>query len=370
MKNLKYFFGLIFGLSHAVINAQIPTKNNAGIAPVQEQLNLAPVGDSVVIAPDNVEAEKRIAPDFRDDYQKQVELFNAKKSEVRQNANSRSANPTQEKELERIYQNANMIFPSDPTNGILYYELGNYNANRSYLIANMLKVHPNNVMALELWAANATVKGDSLTLIKTLNQLDSLGYYPKALQCYARDLLASTPDNSVLVTHGRWDSFGALDQQIKFDKQHITLISLEFLQSPQYRSLLTAKGFLLPAQKIVDVAYLGELVQMNPSRQFAFSMTIPSSYLQQFEEQMAPQGLVFLYPNHLSEKAILTKNEQLLNSLNFMQCHEIELDEMEALKNNYLPMIETIENLATSPNKNEKMQLELKKTWVKKRKNP
>jgi hypothetical protein len=369
MKNFTCYFGGFLLLCQTLSYGQIPQSNNAGTVPAQNNLNALPALDSIVTM-DAVESDKLKEKNYQEEYQKQVELFQEKKSEVRQNTFSRSANQAQEMELEQFYHNANAIIPSDPTNGVLFYELGNYNTNRSYLLANMLKVHPNNATALELWAANAVVKGDSLTLIMTLQQLDSLGSYPKEMQCYAQDLIASTPDNSVLVTHGRWDSFGALDQQIKSNKPQITVVSLEFLQSPQYRALLAAKGLIIPPQKIVDVAYLGELVQLNSSKQFAFSMTIPSAYLQQFEEQMVPLGLVFLYPNNLNEKAILAKNEQLLNSLNFMECDEIEIREMEELKNNYLPMIETVENVSTSKNKSQKQQLEQKKTWVKKRKNP
>lgn len=303
-------------------------------------------------------------------YETEVSKFKAVKSAVRMNTLSRSANPSQEQELDRLYMNANSINPSEPTNGALFYELGNYDANRAYWLERALKAKPNDASILELWCANAAVTGDSISLRNRLNALDSLGSFPQNIRCYGKDMLASTPLDAVLVSHGRWDTFGLLFEQLQYKNSTIINASLEFMQSPQYRILLQKKGLIIPSQKSVDIAFMKELVQLNPEKTFAFSMTIPSDYLASFQNEMVPLGLVFIYPNELSDASILEQNRTLMKSLSYLDCGQAASDDYETLKDNYLPMVETVEQLTEKATKQQIKEIQERKGVIKKRKAP
>lgn len=367
-----YLFFCFFIFFTPVLFAQVPQSNNSNgnFSPQQEPVPPAFETDSVFTFKEVEDLEMRGARQKSSAYETEVSKFKAVKSAVRMNTLSRSANPSQEQELDRLYMNANSINPSEPTNGALFYELGNYDANRAYWLERALKAKPNDASILELWCANAAVTGDSISLRNRLNALDSLGFFPKNIRCYGKDMLASTPLDAVLVSHGRWDTFGLLFEQLQYKNSTIINASLEFMQSPQYRILLQKKGLIIPSQKSVDIAFMKELVQLNPEKTFAFSMTIPSDYLASFQNEMVPVGLVFVYPNELSEVSILEQNRTLMKSLSYLDCGQAASDDYETLKDNYLPMVETVEQLTEKATKQQIKEIQERKGVIKKRKAP
>lgn len=367
-----YLFFCFFIFFTPVLFAQVPQSNNSNgnFSPQQEPVPPAFETDSVFTYREVEDLEMRGARQKSSAYETEVSKFKAVKSAVRMNTLSRSANPSQEQELDRLYMNANSINPSEPTNGALFYELGNYDANRAYWLERALKAKPNDASILELWCANAAVTGDSISLRNRLNALDSLGSFPQNIRCYGKDMLASTPLDAVLVSHGRWDTFGLLFEQLQYKNSTIINASLEFMQSPQYRILLQKKGLIIPSQKSVDIAFMKELVQLNPEKTFAFSMTIPSDYLASFQNEMVPLGLVFVYPNELSEASILEQNRTLMKSLSYLDCGQAASDDYETLKDNYLPMVETVEQLTEKATKQQIKEIQERKGVIKKRKAP
>ncbi|MBM3164988.1 MAG: hypothetical protein FJZ80_05945 [Bacteroidetes bacterium] len=352
--------------------AQVPQSNNSNgnLPPQEESIIPAFETDSVFTYGGAEDMNVRGARQEFNAYDAEVHKFKAAKSAVRMNTRSRSADPTQEQELDRLYMNANSINPSEPTNGALFYELGNYDASRAYWLERAVKAKPNDASILELWCADAVVTGDSVSLSTRLNRLDSLGSFPQNLRCYGQDLFASTPLDAVLVSHGRWDTFGFLFEQLQHKNSKIINASLEFLQSPQYRMLLQNKGLKIPSQKSVDVAFFKDLVLLNPEKTFAFSMTIPSAYLESFQNDMVPVGLVFVYPNESSDATILQQNRKLMKSLSYLDCGKAASVEYETLKDNYLPMVETVEQLTDHATKEQVKEIQDKKSVIKKRKAP
>jgi hypothetical protein len=221
---------------------------------------------------------------------------------------------------------------------------------------------------LNLLLANSLVTGDTLMVSNTLNKIKALGLIPDAMTCYAVDLIKSVPENTTLITHGTLDTYSAIQEQVALRRNSIDIISLDLLQSEQYRALLLKKGYTIPVQSIVDVTYLGDLIRVNPSKRFAFSMTIPSDYLVQFEEDLAPNGLVFLYPNSRSNEQILQTNEKFMDSFSYMDCG-VELDEsLAGLKQNYLPMILTVETLSSDKSKEKRSKIESRKIKIRQKK--
>jgi len=366
---LQFSWSLLFS---GFLFAQVPQSNNSNgnFSPQEESIIPTVEADSVFTYGDTEDMNFRGARQEFNAYDAEVHKFKAAKSAVRMNTRSRSADPTQEQELDQLYMNANSINPSEPTNGALFYELGNYDANRAYWLERAVKAKPNDASILELWCANAAVTGDTVSLRNRLNALDSLGSFPRDIRCYGKDLLTSTPLNAVLVSHGRWDTFGLLFDQLQHKNSTIINASLEFMQSPQYRMLLQNRGLKLPSQKSVDVTFFKELVLLNPEKTFAFSMTIPSAYLESFQNDMVPVGLVFVYPNELSDASILEQNRKLMKSLSYLDCGHATSGDFETLKDNYLPMVETVEQLTEKATKEQAKEIQDKKSAIKKRKAP
>ncbi len=304
-------------------------------------------------------------------FKKEAETYKSSKARIKSNSSSRSASPAEDKQLQQSVTKLKGVaqtLSEQIEANILYYDQGNYNAERAPQLIEALRLNPNHPEGLTLLLANSMVTGDTLMVLNTLNKIKTLGLIPDAMTCYAVDLIKSVPENTTLITHGTLDTYSAIQEQVALRRNSIDIISLDLLQSEQYRALLLKKGFTIPVQSIVDVTYLGDLIRVNPSKRFAFSMTIPSDYLVQFEEDLAPNGLVFLYPNSRSNEQILQTNEKFMDSFSYMDCG-VEPDEsLAGLKQNYLPMILTVETLSSDKSKEKRSKIESRKIKIRQKK--
>lgn len=375
-RNLLIFFG-VFAAVHLL--AQPPQTNSIsnGINFNSEEKSIQLL-DSAQLFIINKDQESRTvgADDVKliqeqSSFKKEVDTYKASKAKVKSNSSSRSASEAEEMQLQQSVENLKGVaqtLSEQIEANILYYDQGNYNAERAPQLMEALRLNPNHPQGLNLLLANSIVTGDTLLVLHTLNKLKSLHLIPDAMICYGNDLIQSVPDNTTLITHGTLDTYSAIQEQLVMHRNAIDIISLDLLQSDQYRALLLKKGFAIPVQSIVDVTYLGDLIRVNPSKTFAFSMTIPSDYLVQFEQDLAPNGLVFLYPNSLGNEQILQTNEQFMDSFSYMECG-VELDESIAgLKQNYLPMILTVETLSSDKSKEKRSKIESRKIKIRQKK--
>lgn len=374
--NLLIFFGVMLAV-HSL--AQPPQTNS-----ISNGINFnsvekaAELLDSTQLIITNKDEESRTvdADDVKllkeqSSFKKEADTYKSSKARIKSNSSSRSASEAEDIQLQHSVTKLKGVAqtPSEQIEAnILYYDQGNYNADRAPQLMEALRLNPNHPEGLNLLLANSMVTGDTLMVLNTLTKLKALHLIPEGMTCYAADLIKSVPENTTLITHGTLDTYSAIQEQVTKRRNSIDIISLDLLQSEQYRALLLKKGYTIPVQSIVDVTYLGDLIRVNPSKTFAFSMTIPSDYLVQFEQDLAPNGLVFLYPNSLSNEQILQTNEQFMDSFSYMDCG-VELDESIAgLKQNYLPMILTVEALSTDKSKEKRSRIESKKIKTKQKK--
>jgi len=346
--------------------------NNQGTTTlVLDSVQLQRMDKDQIPAADDVEELHESEVRQQNNFKKEADVYKSSKALIKSNSSSRSASVAEDMQLQQSVTKLKGLAqtPSEQIEAnILYYDQGNYNADRAPQLMEALRLNPNHPEGLNLLVANSLVTGDTTKVLSALQKFKALNYMPESMTCYARDLVNSVPTNTTLITHGALDTYSAIQQQFALPSTSIDIISLDLLQSPQYRALLTAKGYGIPEQTTVDVSYLVQLMEKNPSRKFAFSMTIPSAYLVQFEQELVPNGLVFLYPNHWSNEQILQANEQFLDSFSYMDCG-VELDEsIAALKQNYMPMILTVETLSTDKSKEKRSLIERKKIKIKQKK--
>ncbi len=353
MHKLRTFF--VFILLVPCCLAQPPQSNNNSSSGYfnSGSNGIIPLSDSIKA----VEGEFRLDDKSRSgDLQnnsllREMENYKAAKASVKQNPSSRTASKSEENQLEQSVIKMKSLVKTDKDlieANILYYDQGNYNALRFPQLQQALQLNPSHAEGIRLWIANSLVTGDTVSLKMAIQRARDLGHIPQEITCYSKDLLASVPEKTVLITHGTWDTYGAINEMMLQNRKHLEVISLDLLQSPQYRQLLSNKGFIVPLQSKVDIAYFKDFVNMNPTKKFAFSMTIPSAYLMQFESQLAPNGLVFLYPDAMNEDQWLLNNEQFLESFSYLDCGSEPSKEFEHLQGNYEPMLTTLEVLSSN----------------------
>ena len=307
----------------------------------------------------------------QNNFKKEADVYKARKVALKSNSTSRSASDSEEVQLQHSVTKLKGLAQTQSEQieaNILYYDQGNFNADRATELNEALRLNPNHPEGLRLRVANSLVIGDTLTVLTTLNRIESLGLTPQAIRCYASDLINSVPNQTTLITHGTLDTYYAFYEQQLAQKNAIIIVSLDLLQSQQYRALLLKKGYSIPVQPTVDVTYLGDFIRINPATKFAFSMTIPREYLFQFEQDIVPNGLVFLYPNSLNEAQVLLNNEQFMDSFSYLDCGEALDETVSALKQNYLPMILTVETLSTDKSKEKRSKIENKKYKIRPKK--
>ena len=341
---MKALIGLFFFLTFQ-INAQ-PPQISTNNAPLNGTFN-----QHIEVNMDSLQIREEINPS--DDANEKLEIRNLEKdvndyktirTKTKSNAYARSPSEGAQQLLDKNVQEIQSIAPESIEAEILYYDAGNYNADRASALQSSLEKDAENEEALTLWVANSLVLGDTIQAFATLKKMEALNYIPRDVLCYAKDLYASVPKNAILITHGKWDTYGFVYEQMYGSENQQSLnVSLDLLQSPQYRKLLKRKGLMLPEGKRIDVEYFKALCEINDERQFAFSMTIPKEYLVSFAKQMIPNGLVFLYPSSGEVDQVVANNEAYLDSFLFMDCGQMENNSLVGLNANYLPMLMLLE---------------------------
>lgn len=375
---MKQFLLFFFGFFWVVyVTAQPPQTNNISngvIINSNAWENSPQLLDSTHVLINNKDVEKTPAANDEEMrqqestmFKKEADSYKLRKTQVKNNAFSRSASEAEEIQLKQSVTKLQGVAQT-PTEqieaNILYYDQGNYNADRAPQLREALRINPNHPQGLTLLLANSLVTGDTMMVLNTLAKFKELQLIPEPMICYGYDLIKSVPDHTTLITHGTLDTYSAIQEQLITRKTAIDIISLDLLQSQQYRTLLLKEGYTIPVQSTVDVNYLGDLIRVNPEKQFAFSMTIPSEYLVQFEQSLVPHGLVFLYTDNISAEQILQTNEQFLDSFTYMDCGDGLDQSIAPLKQNYMPMILTVETLSTDKSKDKRTKIESKKIKI------
>lgn len=235
------------------------------------------------------------------------------------------------------------------------YIAGNYDVS---LYADLKK-------AEEIRPENADVHVQMAGYFMIQNEVDTaLMYTEKLLESdrltdnvvsYAGDILRSAPENGALITHGFDDGYGCYyaqnEQGIRPD---VTLISLDFLQSEEYRNNLSEKGFALPTSTVVDIDYLVEFCALNIEKGIGISMTTPKEYLEPIQDKLFVVGLIFEY--HTDAYNNFTRNDYLWNeSLEKHLITEPGDEKGKQLSANYLPMLLHLQKVYSATGETEKL---------------
>lgn len=365
---MKVYFVLLLLITRPLM-AQVPSVTNSNGWSQSSMQEVQVVTDSVSLEKVELKEEDKSSKRMVPHYESEVEGYREIRTRSNLNPMSRSAAPTVQGQMD---QKASQLMELDPNRietKVLYYDAGNYDARRAVFLQEALTLNTNHKEALYLWAANAMVTGDTLTFSKTLNTLIALDFFPTDVICYAEDVLLSVPQGYTLITHGRLDTYGFLGEQFKRDRKDVLNVSMELLQSPQYRTQLGKHHVKLPSDMTIDISYLKELIRLNPNRKFALSMTLPKPYFFGFEEELTPNGLVFLYQQETTMDDSYRSNLTLNSTMKFLECDQKKEDSYRFLLSNYLPMLMFLETTTKNHYNNTKAietDIEQKKQRIKK----
>jgi hypothetical protein len=174
---------------------------------------------------------------------------------------------------------------------------------------------------------------------KYLKKLHSNGRINEVMLAYGKDLMRCVPENGCLITHGFEDTYAAYYTQLFMNERpDVTIISLDFLQSEAYRKSLTAKGYNLPINSLIDVAYLTEFCALNATKKLSVSLTVPKEYFVPTQQHLFVTGLVMEY--HAEGcTGIFERNETLWNTELSASIIKNGREKARSLSANYLPML-------------------------------
>ncbi|MGV3631495.1 MAG: hypothetical protein ACO1O6_09815 [Bacteroidota bacterium] len=345
-------FCFIISASYAQIQEntiRVPANTNS----VNNELT-EPQQDTTVIELENVHKSTYKKTDTKTKeagkLQQSQESFDAKSSsfkQVKSNAATQSTQRSPSPEQQSEMNNTVNFYGSNAPNSFEYhyfkYVAGNYNVT---LINNLLeaqKLKPNNVDVHVQLAAYHFIKQENAGLKKDLEFLLKNKKLEEEVLVYATDILNSVEENGTLLTHGFDDTYSVMYlQEVKKIRQDVRLISIDFMQSEFYRGQLKKAQYQLPAETVIDVAYLKKFCELNTSRNLQLSMTFPKPYLKEIVSDLQILGLTFAYKK--DQASLFEKNQDFyLNEFQGNKVTKYKTEKCKKLSSNYLPFLLSLE---------------------------
>jgi hypothetical protein len=271
-----------------------------------------------------------------------LQQLNQIQGEIRHQSNQRSPTPQQQFQLNRIVQELKKQDSTSFEFNMNYYLSGNYNVELKDYLYRAATQNPTDANVLKQSAALAVIESDTVELLKNLELQVKQGILGSDFIAYGSDLLVSAKPNGTLITHSFEDTYAAMYNQLKLNKNtDVVIMNLDFMQSDLYRKKLIEKNYVCPSKKQVNTDFLKEFCYLNPTKSIALSMTLPAEYFLPIQSSLYIQGLVFQFDptgeyedrNILIYEDLLSKNEQKGNLLL-----------VNKLSANYLPMLLQLNN--------------------------
>jgi hypothetical protein len=264
--------------------------------------------------------------------------FSVVRQKSKMNSFQRTPMQAEQMEMDAKVMQLKQLAPNSWEYPLAYYSAGNYNLDRGAAIQQAFELNSENSDIQKQYFSFQYISGDTLNAANTLSTMTLDGSIGLDVERYTSDVLLSCSANSTLITHGFEDSYGCLFNQFNHQQStDVRIISLDFMQSPQYRAEMSRLGYKLPKSTKIDVAYLNQFCFLNADKNIHLSMTLPRTYLEQMSKKLYPSGLTFQYAD--SQPIDLPERQQ---NLWFYQLTKYGLNEGEQKTKfapNYLPML-------------------------------
>ena len=204
------------------------------------------------------------------------------------------------------------------------------------------ELNPENTEVQKQYFSLKYISGDTVSAENTLSLMSVNDVISLEVERYTNDVLTSCPMNSTLLTHGFEDTYGVLFNQFSHQiRSDVTVISLDFLQSQQFRKELEGQGYVLPKSTKIDVAYLSQFCFLNAEKDLLLSVTIPRNYLEPLSKKLFPVGLTFQYAELPADDLPIRQENLWFYQLNKYGLNEGE--ERSKFAMNYIPLLMYLE---------------------------
>ena len=276
---------------------------------------------------------------------KTVQVFSAF-SLVRQNSKSNKFQRTplaaEQAEMDSKVKQLELISPNSWEYQLSYYASGNYNLDRSPALEKAYQMNPENLEVQKQYVSLKLMNGDTISTENALSLMSVNDVISLEVETYTSDVLTSCTMNSTLITHGFEDTYGALLNQFSHQQRmDVKILSLDFMQSPQYRKKLEGLGYVLPKSSKIDIGYLGQFCALNADKELFLSVTIPRNYLEPLSKKLFPVGLTFQYTDKAAEDLPIRQENLWFEQFNKYGLTEDEQRSKFAM--NYMPMLMYLE---------------------------
>ena len=266
------------------------------------------------------------------------DAFYLVRQKAKANRIQRTPLSVEQTEMDAKVKQLEQIAPHSWEHEYAFYAAENYDLDRGTSIEKAYELNSEEVEIQKQFFSYKYISGDTLASTDLLSNLSVNEVLNADVQMYTSDVLTSCAPNATLITHGFEDTYGCLLNQFNFSQAtDVRVVSLDFMQSPQYREHLVELGYNLPKSTKIDVEYLGQFCKLNPQQALFLSLTIPRNYLEPLSKKLYPVGLTFQYTEN-ADADLPERQEQLwFEQLNKYGLNEGEQRTKFAL--NYLPML-------------------------------
>ncbi len=249
---------------------------------------------------------------------------------------------SEQHEMDANVQQLGQISPNSWEYQLAYFSSGNYNTERGASMEKAFELNPENTEVQKQYFSLKYISGDTVSAENTLSLMSVNDVISLEVERYTNDVLTSCPMNSTLLTHGFEDTYGVLFNQFSHQiRSDVTVISLDFLQSQQFRKELEGQGYVLPKSTKIDVAYLSQFCFLNAEKDLLLSVTIPRNYLEPLSKKLFPVGLTFQYAERPADDLPIRQENLWFYQLNKYGLNEGE--ERSKFAMNYIPLLMYLE---------------------------
>jgi len=249
---------------------------------------------------------------------------------------------SEQQEMDAKVKQLEALSPNSWEYQLAFYSAGNYNLERAPAMEQAFELNQENTEVQKQYFSLKFISGDTVSAENTLSLMSVNDIISLEVERYTNDVLTSCTMNSTLITHGFEDTYGALFNQFSHQiRSDVKVISLDFLQSPQFRKELEGQGYVLPKYTKIDVAYLSQFCFLNAEKDLFISVTIPRNYLEPLSKKLFPVGLTFQYAERPADDLPIRQENLWFYQLNKYGLNEGE--ERSKFAMNYMPLLMYLE---------------------------